>query len=219
MPPKFYPKLKSADSDLKRSIRKGYVTIQQLVAAVESTESLEERVAIKVLYYCALRASELGLQPLSHFDAKRGTLDILRLKDSTGHTYPLEPWVLDDVKAWVQVRPESPFLFPHPDDPTAPLDRWNVYRYWSRAAERVGLGKVRDGKGRKVLCHPHVLKHSVATHMLERGDDLVFVQAWLGHADASSTQVYAEVVGKRLLVGQKVMQGLMSEFEVLKGKR
>ncbi len=216
MPPKFYPTLKAGDSDLKRNIRKGYVTIQQLAAAVDGTEDLKERTAIKVLYYCALRASELGLQPVEHFDAKRGTLDILRLKDSLGHTYPLEDWVLDDLKAWMEVRPESPFIFPHPDDPDAPLDRFNVFRYWQRAATRAGLDKFKDKKGRKVLCHPHVLKHSVATHMLERGDDLIFVQAWLGHASASSTQIYAEVVGKRLLEGQKVMKGLMVELEALK---
>ena len=215
MPPKFYPKLKS-NTDLKRNIRKGYLTIEQLVAAVDGTESLEERTVIKVLYFCALRASEVGLQPADHFDAKRGTLDILRLKASAGHTYPLEPWVLDDVKAWMKVRPESPYLFPHPDDASAPLDRWNVYRYWRDAAERAGLGKFKDEKGRKVLCHPHVLKHTIATHMLERGDDLVFVQAWLGHAQASSTQIYAEVVGKRLSAGQVVMKGLMKEFGDLK---
>lgn len=213
MPPKHYPKLRTEDGSEKGRIRRGYVSVDQLRAAINGTESLEERTAIKVLYYCALRASELGLQPIEHFDAKRGTLDILRLKGSLGHTYPLEAWVLDDVRAWVAVRPESPFLFPHRDDPRSPLDRWNVLRYWQRAAKRAGLDKFKDERNRNVLCHPHVLKHSVATHMLERGDDMLFVQQWLGHKGAESTQVYAEIVGKRMQVGQQVMKGLMQEFE------
>jgi site-specific recombinase XerD len=206
MPPKNYPKLRSVDGSVKGRIRKGYVPVEQLKAAVDGTESLEERTVIKVLYFCALRASEVGLQPASHFDAKRGTLDILRLKGSNGHTYPLEPWVLNDLREWLKVRPaKSPYLFPHPDEHLAPLDRHNVLRYWKRAAQRAGLAKA--------LWHPHVLKHSVATHMLERGDDVMFVKDWLGHARMDSTLIYVEVVGKRLAIGQAVMKGLVGELE------
>lgn len=206
MPPKFYPTLKSAAGDHKASVRKGYVPIEKLVAAINSTEDLEERTVIKVAYYCALRASEIGLQPFKHFDRQRGTLDIERLKKSGGRTYPLEPWIREDLEAWVKERPAaSPFLFPHPDDASAPLDRFNVYRYWQRAARRAGLAKT--------LQHPHVLKHSIATHMLERGDDLLFVQEWLGHKRADSTQVYAEIVGKRMIEGQRVMKELCKDLE------
>lgn len=203
MPPRFYPQLRSED-DVKGRIRKGFVPLPALKQAVNGTAELEERVAIKVLYYCALRASELGLQPVKHFDATRGTLDIQRLKQSSARTYPLEPWVLDDLRAWMKARPLSPFLFPHPQDPSFPLDRHNVLRYWKRAALRAGLAKT--------LQHPHVLKHSIATHMLERGDDLVFVQEWLGHKSFASTQVYAEVVGKRMVKGQLVLKDLTKEL-------
>lgn len=208
MPPKFYPTLKSAAGDHKSRIRKGYVPIEAMVKAVNGTEDLEERTVIKVLYYCALRASEVGLQPLEAFDPKRGTLDVLRLKKSDVMTYALEPWILDDLTAWMKVRPKSPFLFPHPDDADAALDRFNVYRYWQRAAQRAGLTKN--------LQHPHVLKHSIATHMLERGDDPLFVQKWLGHKQLASTMVYVEIVGKRNATGQAVVKGLMKEFEELK---
>lgn len=204
MPPKFYPKLKTDDGHKDR-VRKGYVPIDKLRLAINGTENLKERTVLKVTYYCGLRASEVGLQPAEHFVPSRGTLDILRLKKSSGVTYKLEPWVLDDVVAWMKVRPKSEFLFPHPDDPSAPLDRWNMLRYWKRAAVRAGLAKE--------LQHPHVLKHSIATHMLERGDDILFVQQWLGHASADSTRVYAEIVGKRLVEGQAVMRELMKELE------
>ncbi len=206
MPPKNYPKLRQID-DIKGRIRKGYVPLELLRKAINATESLEERSAIKVIYYCALRASELGLQPAAHFDPRRGTLDIRRLKGSNDHTYLLEPWVLDDLRSWNKARPQnSPYLFPHPDDAKAPLDRFNVFRYWSRAAKRAGLDM-------KNLGHPHVLKHSIATHMLERGDDILFVQDWIGHKNLENTQIYAEVIGKRLKVGQAVMKGLVEELE------
>lgn len=206
MPPKVYPKLRQKDGSAEKDrIRRGYVAIDLLKRAVDGTTDLKERTVIKVLYYCALRASEVGLQPFSHFSARNKTLDILRLKGSTGWTYPLEPWVLEDLQAWTDERPAaSPYLFPHPDDSQAPLDRFNVFRYWKRAAQRAGL--------KEELWHPHVLKHSIATHMMERGDDRDFVQQWLGHRDPKSTMVYVEIVGKRLKVGQQVMKGLVGEL-------
>lgn len=205
MPPKSYPKLGRTDGQ-KGRIRKGYVPLEQLKSAINGTADLEERAVLKVLYFCALRASEVGLQPFEHFDDRRGSLDILRLKGSTGHTYQLPPWVLEDLRAWVKVRPASPFLFPHPDDARSPLDRFNVFRYWQRAAKRAGLDM-------KNLGHPHVLKHSVATHMLERGDDILYVQDWIGHKSLENTQVYAELAGKRMQVGQAIMDGLARELE------
>lgn len=214
MPPKSYPKLRLADGSAKGRIRRGFVPLEQLRRVVQRTEDLEERTIIKLVYFCALRASELGLQPAEHLDLKRGTLDVLRLKGSEGHTYKLEPWVLDDVKAWWAVRPPSKWLFCYHDfrrpgaqayDLRLPLDRFCVGQIWKRAAVRAGLPKP--------LQHVHVLKHSVATHMLERGDDQLFVQHWLGHKNAASTSVYAEVVGKRLVEGQKVMQQLTKELE------
>lgn len=210
MPPKHYPKLRTEDGSFQGQIRRGYVPIDKLKAAVQQTEDLMERTVIKLLYYCGLRASEPGLQPVEHFDPARGTIEILRLKGNTGHTYKLEPWLLNDLHAWFEVRPDSPYIFCHHNrktgkfSPEYPLDRFSVFGFWKRAAQRVGLGEE--------LQHPHVLKHTIATHMLERGDDLTFVQHWLGHRRLSTTQIYAEVVGKRLAEGQKVVKAMMEEL-------
>lgn len=206
MPPRIYPKLPGEAGAAVRRVRRGYVPLPQLGATLNGVRSIFERSVLKVAYYCALRASEVGLQPVEHFDSERGTLDIVRLKGSLPHTYQLEPWVADDVQLWLKQRPRaSPYLFPHPEDARFPLDRFNVYRYWKRAAKRAGLPKE--------LHHPHVLKHSVATHMLDRGNDILFVQEWLGHKKLENTQVYAELTGKRLQAGQGIVQGLVAALE------
>ncbi len=140
-----------------------------------------DRAIFLIAYRHGLRASEVGLLRIEDIDLKTLRLMVHRLKGSHSGAHPLQPDEAKAIKAHLRERrADSPVLFTsNRGDPIArrTLD-WLMKKY----GEAADLPRSKR--------HFHCLKHSIATHLLEAGADLRFVQDWLGHSNIQNTVVY-----------------------------
>lgn len=133
-----------------------------------------------IAYRHGLRASEVGLLRTSDIDFKKPRILVHRLKGSYSGEHPLQSDEAKALRTYLRTRGrESPVLFmSNGGDPISrrTLD-WLMKTYGAAA----NLPPAKR--------HFHVLKHSIATHLLDAGGDLRFVQDWLGHSNIQSTIV------------------------------
>jgi integrase/recombinase XerD len=169
--------------------------VDALLAAPDVTKprGLRDRALIELLYATGLRVSELVGLRTSDVRMDEGFLKTLG-KGSKERIVPIGDEAASWVKRYVnEARPslmkkrETPFLFLNAS---------------GQKLSRVGFWKGLKAYGLKAGVHgalsPHVLRHSFATHLLDRGADLRAIQAMLGHADLSTTQIYTHVLEARL---------------------
>jgi integrase/recombinase XerD len=169
--------------------------IEKLIAAPDSSKStgLRDRAMLELLYATGIRVTELIQLRVSNLDPNLGLIRVTG-KGNKQRIVPVHATAIDAVSRYLTTgRPQllrekaSPFLFV-----TARGGAMTRQAFW--AAVKV------NGKKAGIFHNlsPHVLRHTFATHLLEGGADLRSVQAMLGHADLSTTEVYTHVVRSRL---------------------
>jgi integrase/recombinase XerD len=170
--------------------------VDTLLAAPDVTtpKGLRDRALIEVLYATGLRVSELVGLRQSDLRLDQGYLQCA----GKGGKQRIVP-IGDEAVNWVRryIREARPALTKRRDSP------WLfVNARGGRRLSRLGFWKLLKTYGRRARLRahlsPHVLRHSFATHLLERGADLRAIQAMLGHADLSTTQIYTHVLEARL---------------------
>lgn len=160
---------------------------------VSTPRGLRDRAMIEVLYATGLRVSELVALQQADLNLDGGYLTTTGKGDKE-RLVPLG----DQAVEWVRrfTRDGRPALLKGRSSPRlflngrgGPLSRVGFWKILKGHACRVGIG--RD-------VSPHVLRHSFATHLLDRGADLRAIQMMLGHADLSTTQIYTHVLDARM---------------------
>jgi integrase/recombinase XerD len=169
--------------------------VEALLAAPDPGQprGLRDRALLEVLYATGLRASEIVGLKLADADLGLGLVTCFG-KGRKERIVPLGSAArravagyLEEARAVLARGRSAPWLFlNHRGGRLSRVGLWGIVR---RHAAAVGLGG---------LLTPHVLRHSFATHLLERGADLRALQTLLGHADISTTQIYTHVTRERL---------------------
>jgi integrase/recombinase XerD len=189
----------AADLDLPkppRQLPRHLLSIEQVEGAINQPDTstlvgLRDRAMLEVLYSSGIRRSELIRLKLYEVDTVRGTLMIRQGKGRRDRFIPLGAracaWV---ARYLVEVRPEllggdSDVLFL--TDYGEPFEKNRLSDQVTRYMRAAGIAH--GG------CH--AFRHAMATHMLEGGADIRFIQAILGHSELSTTQIYTHVaIGK-----------------------
>jgi integrase/recombinase XerD len=169
--------------------------VEALLASprVEGPVGLRDRAMLEVMYATGLRASEVTSLESANVDLELGLVRVF----GKGRKERLVPfgreaaqWVrryLDEARSRLAKGRASKVLFlSNRGGALSPTGLWGIVR-----RHAVGAGVART-------LTPHVLRHSFATHLLERGADLRALQAMLGHSDISTTQIYTHVSRERL---------------------
>jgi len=185
-----------------RSSLPTYLRVEEIDKLLEAPNlatpiGLRDRAMLEVLYSTGLRVSELLNLRISDIDMRIGCVRCIGKGDKE-RLVPIGRKAIEAVEQYLaQARPK----FARPSSPP-PHNQVLFLTRNGRRLSRVGIWKILHDYGVRLGLRgrltPHKLRHSFATHLLERGADLRSVQLMLGHADISTTQIYTHVVEERL---------------------
>ena len=153
--------------------------VAQLLAAAVN---IKYRTALSLAYATGLRVSEVVSLKVTDIDSKRMVVRVEQGKGSKDRYVMLSPYLLRLLRQWWKEFEPELWLFPSYQD--SHMSARQLHRICQETAKLAGIKK---------RVSPHTLRHSFATHLLERGIDIRVIQAMLGHKKLDTTALYTQV--------------------------
>ncbi|NOZ67969.1 MAG: tyrosine-type recombinase/integrase [Deferribacteres bacterium] len=156
------------------------LTFEEAVRFIAAADSPVYRVMFLVMFNLGLRFSEARMLRRTDIDWETRAIMVRRKGDKT-NVLPLSDWLHDELKDLLKST-GSEWVFPSPVNGARPIR--DIRRAIQRAKKKAGINK---------HIHPHLLRHSLATHLLAKDINLRTIQEILGHAQIATTEFYTHV--------------------------
>ena len=153
---------------------------EEVKKLIESSDTSKSRLMLSLLYSSGLRVSEIvSLKPQDiNLDEKTGF--VRQGKGKKDRMFIVPEKLVAELKEFSSKHPNYQYLF----SKDKPLTTRNIQKIVKLATKKAGINK-------KIT--PHTMRHSFATHLLEAGTDIRFIQELLGHSNLNTTQIYTHV--------------------------
>jgi len=170
---------------------------EEVKAILEAPTNLKHRMMLSLIYACGLRRSELLNMELSHIDRKRMIITIRQAKGNKDRIVPISDRIIDMLTEYYKAYHPKKYL----------VEGQKGEQYTAGSLTQVLHQSLKKAKIHKPVTL-HWLRHSYATHLLESGTDLRYIQELLGHNSSKTTEIYTHVSTKNL-------QNIKSPFDDL----
>lgn len=185
-PRKFYP----IDRPQREKVLPEVCSEEEIVRILKHTENLKHRAILTTIYSAGLRISELINLKISHIDSERMQIRVAQSKGKKDRYTLLSPKNLKLLREYIRIYKPHYYLFEgqrSTKQEPIPYTARSVQVILKESAQKAGITK-------KISVH--TLRHSFATHLLEHGTDLRYIQNLLGHESSKTTEIYTHVTTK-----------------------
>jgi len=171
---------------------------EEISKILDAPGFLKHKAMLSLIYSCGLRAGELLQLKPEHIDANRNLLIIKRAKGKKDRVAPLSNKTITLLRTYFKAFQPKVYLF-EGETPGKPYDGRSLQQVLKQNVQKTGITKP---------VTLHWLRHSYATHLLENGTDLRYIQEILGHNSSKTTEIYTHV-------STKSIQNIISPFDML----
>lgn len=162
------------------------ISAEKIKEMIDSCDNIKHLLIVKLFYSSGLRLSELLNLKREDIDFDRGLIMVRLGKGKKDRVSILSDNLKDDLlKYYGSMKFKTDYVF----------EGRSGGKYSKKSVQKV---MERLGKKIGIKIHPHMLRHSFATHLLEQGTDIRYIRKLLGHSDVSTTEIYTHVSNQKL---------------------
>jgi integrase/recombinase XerD len=176
-------------------------SLESIKKIINAPSNFKHRLILMVTYGCGLRLSEVHSLQREHIDFDRKGVTIRKGKGKKDRVVMLDDTLAELLINWMNTGCGKEYLFEGYTE-GEPLSRRTIEKIFENACTKAGI----DSRG-----GIHSLRHSFATHLLEQGTDLRYIQELLGHASSKTTEIYTHVAIHKILTIRSPIGGLLKK--------